>query len=93
MARPRTLAPVRPSAAIEEAYRRRLDALLDEMHSSAEVQPVEPTDEVSAALLDVGACGSAGMLIRSHVLDFIAKPVDPESLFGTVLKWLERGRV
>jgi hypothetical protein len=30
------------------------EALLDEMHSSAEVQPVEPTDEVSAALLDVG---------------------------------------
>lgn len=34
MPRPKTLAPVRPSAAIEAAYRRRLDALLDEMHRS-----------------------------------------------------------
>lgn len=34
MPRPKTLSPVRPSAAIEIAYRRRLDALLDEMHRS-----------------------------------------------------------
>jgi uncharacterized protein with gpF-like domain len=34
MPRQRTLNPVRPSAAIEAAYRRRLDALLDEMHRS-----------------------------------------------------------
>jgi|GEM_PF-849642 len=36
---------------------------------------------------DKANCLDAGMN------DFIAKPVDPESLFGTVLKWLERGRV
>lgn len=32
--KPRTLNPVRPSAAIEIAYRRRLDALIEEMHRS-----------------------------------------------------------
>lgn len=34
MPRPKTLAPVRPSAAIEIAYRKRLDTLLDEMQRS-----------------------------------------------------------
>lgn len=34
MPRRRTINPVRPSAAIEETYRRRLDALLEEMHRS-----------------------------------------------------------
>src|SRR5690348_273260 len=34
MPRPRTPPPVRPSAAIEAAYRRRLDALLEEMQRS-----------------------------------------------------------
>ncbi len=34
MPRAKTLNPVRPSAAIEAAYRKRLDALLDEMHRS-----------------------------------------------------------
>ncbi len=34
MPRPKTIAPVRPSAAIEALYRRRLDALLEEMHRS-----------------------------------------------------------
>jgi uncharacterized protein with gpF-like domain len=32
--RQKTIAPVRPSAAIEVAYRRRLDALIEEMHRS-----------------------------------------------------------
>lgn len=34
MPRAKTIAPVRPSIAIEIAYRKRLDALLDEMHRS-----------------------------------------------------------
>jgi hypothetical protein len=49
------------------------EALLEEMHISAEVQPVEPTDDISSALLDIGKDAVLGKEYNQHAVGLTSR--------------------